>query len=455
MDAGDFAWKTPRIAGARLPQQRRKAELQLAAFAKGGMDALLPGDGDLALDPAWLQDAARSAGVPLVLANVQCDGAEPFAPAAVVDRGGVKTLVVGLMGERARVPPSCRLSKARPALEAVLGAAGPVDLVVVLSHQDAEEDAALAEAVPATDLFINAGAGASLSEPRALPGAALQLAAGSRGKKLGIATITLHPGATGFENEGATQELAGRLDRTRVRLETARQQIEATDDPEKRQRSERRARFFEEEVTRLEAELEVVLASKTEPRNVLSNVLKGLGETVADDPEVAAMLEAAKPEIGAAAHAGGAPADPHAGHDHGAEGAAAHAASPTVYAGSQACAGCHPGPAAQWTQTPHARAWASLEAENRQLDLDCWSCHATGAEKPGGPQHPTQVGAALQGVGCESCHGPGAEHAKRPKDHEMVTSPPEATCTGCHDGEQDGGRFDHDTYQPKVVHGAP
>jgi hypothetical protein len=458
VDAGDFAWKAPGMPAARLPQQRRKAELQLAAFAKGGMDALLPGDGDLALDPSWLQGAAATAGVPLVLANVQCEGAKPFAPAAVVDRGGVKSLIVGLMAEGARLPKGCTVSKTRPALEAVLASAGPVDLVVVLSHQDPQDDAALAEAVPAADLFINAGSGATLSEPRALPDAALQLAAGSRGKKLGIATITLHPGAQGFENEGASQELAGRLDRTRNRLETARKQVDATDDAGKKQRSERRVVFFEEEVTRLEAELEVVLASKTEPRNSLSNVLKGLGETVADDPDIAALVAAAKPEIEGAAREGAGLGDEHAGHGHG-EGGHGRPGQPGPtgfdYVGSQACAGCHPVPTAQWSETPHARAWASLEAEKRQLDLDCWGCHATGAEKPGGPQHPTQVSLALQGVGCESCHGPGAAHVKRPKDHEMDAAPGEAVCTGCHDGEQDEGRFDHETYRPKVVHAAP
>lgn len=451
MDAGDFAWKTPALKGNRLAQQRRKAELQLAAFGKGGMDALLPGDGDLALGPAWLQGQAAAAGVPMVLANVQCEGAEPFAPAAVVERGGVKSLIVGIMAEQARLPKGCVASRAQPALEAVLASAGAVDLVVVLSHQDPADDATLAEAVPATDLFVNGGSGASFSEPRALPGAALQLAAGSRGKKLGEATITLHPGARGFENEGATQELAGKLDRTRTRLETARKQVESTDDPEKRQRAERRVAHFEEEAVRLEAELELVLAARTEPRNTLTNLLRALTEQVVDDPEVGAMVEAAKPGIEAAARAGGVvEEDPHAGHGHGpGEG---HASPELAYAGSAACAACHPSQTAQWKQTRHASAWTSLVEEKRQMDLDCWSCHATGADQPGGPQHPTQVTTALEGVGCESCHGPGRAHAQRPKDHGVVADPPLATCTGCHDGEQDEGRFDPATYRPRVVH---
>ena len=296
VDAGDFAWKTAALSEGRRDQQRAKAELQLASFATGGIDALAPGDGDLALGVAWLQDAARTAGVPLVMANVQCEGTTPFAPAAVVERGGVKSLIVGLMAERAVLPGGCSASRVVPALESVLATAGPVDLVIVLSHQDPQDDASLAEAVPATDLFVNAGSGASLAEPRALPGAALQLAAGSRGKKLGSATITLHVGAEGFETQGASQDLAARIDRNRSRLKTAREQVEATDEPARRSRAERRVEHFEAEIARLEAELEVVLSSRTEPRNSLSNVLLSLGEQVIDDPEVARMLEDAKEE---------------------------------------------------------------------------------------------------------------------------------------------------------------
>lgn len=448
VDAGDFSWKNAALSEGRRSQQRAKAELQLAAFAKGGIDALAPGDGDLALGVAWLQEAAESAGVPLVMANVQCDGAAPFAPAAVVERAGVRSLIVGLMAERATLPSGCVTSRTVPALEAVLAAAGSVDLVVVLSHLDPEDDAVLAEAIPATDLFVNAGSGATLSTPRALPGAALQLAAGSRGKKLGVATVTLHPGASGFENAGASQELAGSIDRTRGRLETARKQVEASDDPVKQARNERRVAHFEEELARLESELEVVLAARTAPRHALANTLVSLGEQVADDPEVAAMLEAAKARIGDAVG----PADPHAGHGHGpGEG---HGQAPALaYAGSQACEGCHPGPSAQWKTTPHASAWTSLVDQGRERDLDCWSCHATGADEPGGPTHPSEVTPSLQGVGCESCHGPGAAHVRSPAEHGMVREPPVDTCVRCHDGEQDEGRFDPDTYLPRVVHG--
>jgi hypothetical protein len=52
VDAGNFAWKSGQITADRLPQQRRKAELQLDAFALSGIDGVAPGVGDLALGVA-------------------------------------------------------------------------------------------------------------------------------------------------------------------------------------------------------------------------------------------------------------------------------------------------------------------------------------------------------------------------------------------------------------------
>ena len=120
--------------------------------------------------------------------------------------------------------------------------------------------------------------------------------------------------------------------------------------------------------------------------------------------------------------------------------------------GSGACAGCHTEQYAQWQTTPHAHAWQTLVDQKRHMDLDCFTCHVTGAFDPEGPQHPNQVG-QLKNVGCESCHGPGRDHVGAPGPGQMVVNPPESTCTQCHDGAQDGGRFDYATYLPKVVHG--
>ncbi|MEO0606474.1 MAG: multiheme c-type cytochrome, partial [Myxococcota bacterium] len=80
-------------------------------------------------------------------------------------------------------------------------------------------------------------------------------------------------------------------------------------------------------------------------------------------------------------------------------------------------------------------------------------CHVTGAHRRGGPSAPKGTG-SYRDVQCEACHGPSRAHAERPDDASLrpVRSPDEATCRTCHDGEQDGGRFDLATYLPQVVH---
>ena len=60
--------------------------------------------------------------------------------------------------------------------------------------------------------------------------------------------------------------------------------------------------------------------------------------------------------------------------------------------------------------------------------------------------------AGLEAVGCEACHGPGKAHVAKPPTVEMIAKPDVSVCVDCHDGKQDGGRFDHATYLPKVTH---
>ncbi len=37
----------------------------------------------------------------------------------------------------------------------------------------------------------------------------------------------------------------------------------------------------------------------------------------------------------------------------------------------------------------------------------------------------------------------------------MIRTPPVSTCTGCHDGQKDEGRFEEAAYWARVVHAPP
>jgi len=434
VDAGNFAWKSGAITSERLPQQRRKAELQLDAFALSGIDGVAPGVGDLVLGVEWLKEAAAQRQIPLLVANLTCDDQAPFEGWRRVERGGISVGLVGVLSERRSVT-GCTTSDPIAALEAAARDLSDVDLLIAMTHTSDEEDTALAEAVADIDLIINGHARLNRTNPGALPNHALQLSSGSRGKKLGLAEITLTPGGVGFSSADSLDDLERKKRRAEGRLETALENVESPPDDGAKRRAERKVRHYREELAELDAQLVLLREMVDVPTHTLKGRLAPLDRKISDHPQVEALLETALAEIEAM------------------ESGAVAPLTDTPFLGSAACAGCHAEPYAQWQRTSHARAWATLQVEERTSDLDCFSCHATGATHPQGPQHPAQVTDALAGVGCEDCHGPGRAHVSAPAAGQMVADPPESTCVVCHDGVQDEGRFDFSTYRPRIVHG--
>ena len=122
------------------------------------------------------------------------------------------------------------------------------------------------------------------------------------------------------------------------------------------------------------------------------------------------------------------------------------------FVGAQTCKGCHPTEYEQWDRTGHANAYAALVEDHRSQDLQCYACHVTGHGMDGGPKDPAKVG-YLKNVQCESCHTGGRAHVMNPTKVSLPAKVPEATCRSCHTEEMTGGRFDYDTYLPKVIHG--
>jgi hypothetical protein len=93
-----------------------------------------------------------------------------------------------------------------------------------------------------------------------------------------------------------------------------------------------------------------------------------------------------------------------------------------AYVGSAACKKCHGDVYKIWEQSPHARAYETLEkARNpslRQYDSECIGCHVTGWGYRGGFTDEVKT-RPLVNNGCENCHGPGSEHIRM----EMANDP--------------------------------
>jgi hypothetical protein len=138
-----------------------------------------------------------------------------------------------------------------------------------------------------------------------------------------------------------------------------------------------------------------------------------------------------------------------------------------AYVGAASCKDCHETAVAFWTQTKHARAYATLVTVNKQFSLDCIRCHVTGWQQPGGVCRidRTQLGGpGIQGKGvgrrdvqCEDCHGPGSEHVKDATGAFIQREVPESLCVRCHEAAN-SPHFDDAKYRPYIVgpgHGEP
>ncbi len=101
------------------------------------------------------------------------------------------------------------------------------------------------------------------------------------------------------------------------------------------------------------------------------------------------------------------------------------------YTGSKTCQTCHPQAYELWSKTPHAHAWATLEAKGRTYDYSCVSCHSAGFDQPEGFCRVSEAGDRVN-VGCENCHGPGSLHAATGNKKMIQRAVPESTCKGCH-----------------------
>ncbi len=433
VDGGDAFSKAPTVADDLRRQAELKAEFQVRSLVADGLQAFVPGKGDLALGTAFLRRMIDEHGLPVLAGNLTCDG-RGFEATRVVQAGDRRIGLIGLAGGERR---PCQVSDPAAALTAGLEAVGDVDAVVLVLNADRSVATSLVGAADGVDFVVLGGSGQTLKNPRRLEGGAWQLGVGNRGKKLGVVELAWHEGAQGWQGEGEVDAIAKRLDRYRQRVDDmARRAAEARTEDAARQAQVQRG-HYQEEVARLEAELAAaVAAAEGGAANRFTHQLVELDSTIPDHPRASRLLGETKAAVNAVSAGAGAAEEPYSG----------------PYIGSSRCSGCHRTEYLQWKGTGHAKAWPTLVNAQRQGDPECISCHATGHRLPEGPTG-VAVPSALRGVGCESCHGPGADHAAAPIAAELAL-PNQASCTQCHDGVKDEGRFDLDRYWPRVVHGA-
>ncbi len=115
----------------------------------------------------------------------------------------------------------------------------------------------------------------------------------------------------------------------------------------------------------------------------------------------------------------------------------------TISTKQTTCGNCHAGHQADWSQTHHSNAFATLVATGTSAQASCYGCH-TVSEKGNGIAVPAgwnaKADSAYKDVQCESCHGAGSEHVKLPDDKSkwplarLTLTKASASCASCHTG---------------------
>jgi len=428
VDGGDLFWKGSALAEERIGQQREKAQLMIEAMSLIGLDAWVPGEADWQLGTEWVLELAADHQVPVLAGNLKC-GEQVFPGHRLVERAGRR---IGFVGVVDYTVEGCSLSDPAAAAKEAASALGEVDLMVGIFHGKAELDGEMLEAVPDIDFFFNGHTGQSQANPRQVKGAWF-LGTGRRGKHIGRLALEWTSDGGDWVSESAQVGLETRLVRYKTRIETSQVELVTAESERDKTRLQRRIEHHQKQLVKIQEELEQLERSAVDG-NSFRHSLVDLDRSIEDHGPTAALVAGAKERIEAAAI----------------EGAAQGRKSQLPFVGSETCRACHVEQYAQWKETDHARAWATLVSERRSMDADCFACHVTGAHHPKGPQFPTHVGSLID-VGCEACHGPGERHLTQPVGTMTATSAL-GTCTDCHDGVKDEGRFDPETYIPQVSH---
>ena len=418
-----------------LEQRQIKAALIASALAEGGIDAMALGADDWRLGTQFVRDLVSEHNLPVLAANLTCDGGAPFAASQVVTIGDRR---LGIVGVTDGAVDGCEVAPMRPALVAAAEKLPEVDLVLGLIPVRHDRDLGpftTGEELP-IDVVVDARGTPAGAGGQARDGAWF-VGAGTRAKSLGVMRLHFADPDAPWSMAGLADKIALQVERMTARRASTEGQLAQQTDPAMQKRLSERIEAY---TTQIESLREQMASASGAQGNQIRLEQVDLDDSFADHGPTQARVDAAKSKITMAGSS-----DPRK--------FVPRIVAQGPYAGGEACAGCHPAEHSQWSRTGHARAWAALVAEDRALDHECWSCHVTGAGAPGGPVGPEASG-GYRDVQCEACHGPARDHLADPETIKPVADPSIEVCTACHDGEQDGGRFDAATYRSRVVHAA-
>lgn len=196
VDAGDVFYDDPTVAMLLPEQYKMTAEFIAKTYATMGVAAVAVGEGDLALGLDVLRNVQRESNLTLLCANlVDLRGNPVFPGSRIIDVGGAKLGIVGLMGQefarQISEGANYALTVDNPvtvARKEVASLRDKVDYVVVLTHQSVEADKTLAASVPGIDVIVGGHDRQGSVTPIRI-GKTLLVQAGERGQRVGVLTL--------------------------------------------------------------------------------------------------------------------------------------------------------------------------------------------------------------------------------------------------------------------------
>lgn len=431
LSVGPTLFLDAKVAGDTATQDGWKAETMVDALKALGLTAWTPGLNDWAAGAETLGKMRERAGAPLLAANLK--GAPGAVTSVVREIGGTKIGIVGVSDPRDRAGALPAGTETTAAVEAMRAGLDEVKkqgatIFVGTAALPRGEALRLVDAFPELHVLAlgkPAQAGDMNDAPKApaLLGTTLVVEAANHLQTVGVVDLFVRRGNKGaplvFADAGGVakaDELLGIAQRIR--------------DLENRINSwEHDKSVKPEDVAARKADLDKLRAEKTRLENeqpaASGSFFRYTSVEVRDkmghEPNVAQLLAGYYKRVNAHNKEAFADKKP-APVDKGKAG----------YVGVEACTTCHEDERKVWDGTPHANAYATLQKDSKEFNLDCVSCHVTGYGKAGGSTV-TYVD-KLSNVQCETCHGPGSLHIRSPNKKGLITLAPESTlCTGeCH-----------------------
>jgi 2',3'-cyclic-nucleotide 2'-phosphodiesterase (5'-nucleotidase family) len=426
--AGPLLFMDPVLSADRATQNEWNARAIARAAEGFGLEAWAPGANDWAAGKAKLAELVKTSGAVMLAGNL-----EGLASTRIVEVGGMKVGIVGVSDPRDRAGryPDGVVMTESPTLAmrdgiAKLKSEG-ARILIGLAALPRGEALRLADATPELHVLaigkpIEIGDANDAPKAPTLAGSTLVVEAANHLQTITTVDLFVHDAGKGpivfadsggiakadellsvserireieakinsWEQDKTVKEAdlaARKADLARLRADKAR--LEATAPPKD-------GSFF---LSR-SVEIRVELGSNPEAKNVMSEYYR----RVNDHNKVA--FADRRPPPTAPGQAG--------------------------YIGVEACTPCHAAPRKVWDHTPHAHAYATLQKDFKEYNLDCVSCHVTGYGKPGGST--VTWNDRLKNVGCEECHGPGSLHAASPGKAGLIIASPslDGCVSGCH-----------------------